>query len=61
MSRSKWKAPYIENQLYYRIKNSDKNTIIRTKSRSSVILPGYVGRIFDVYNGLKYIRVYIHV
>jgi len=59
MARSKWKAPYIQNNLYYKIKNSDKNTIIKTKSRSSIILPGFVGRIFDVYNGFRYIRVYI--
>jgi small subunit ribosomal protein S19 len=59
MARSKWKAPYIKNTLYSKFKNSEKNTIIQTKSRASVILPGFVGRIFDVYNGCRYTRIYI--
>lgn len=59
MSRAKWKSPYIEKSLFDQLQNISKNKIIRTKSRSSIILPGFIGRMFEVYNGCRYTRIYI--
>jgi small subunit ribosomal protein S19 len=40
------------------IKNQ-KRSIIRTKSRSSVILQSFIGLVFEVYTGRSYSKVYI--
>ena len=59
MSRSKWKAPFIDYELFKDIVKSKGRIITRTKSRSSTILQSFVGLVIEVYNGKKYNNVYI--
>ena len=50
MSRSTWKGPFAEIYL-------QKKTKIQTQSRRSIILPQYVGKEFQIYNGNRYLSV----
>lgn len=62
MARSVWKGPYVHPSLLKKAeaaRTSGKNTIIRTYSRSSTILPNFVGLTFAVYNGQKFIPVLV--
>lgn len=61
MSRSLKKGPYIDERLLKKLqdkKPGDKD-IIKTWSRSSTIVPEMVGYTFGVYNGRKFINVYV--
>lgn len=51
MSRSKWKGPYIKEDLLKKVFSKKTKNYVLTKSRSSVIVPGFVGMDFKVYNG----------
>lgn len=52
MARSVWKGPYIKPSLLKTVKKiKDINKPIKTWSRSSTILPDFVGLRFDIYNG----------
>ena len=59
MARSKWKAPYVDRMLLNDIIKNTNRSIIRTKSRSSIILQSFIGLIFEVYTGRSYSKVYI--
>ncbi len=62
MARSVWKGPFIEKSLLKKVEEaraSGKNTIIKTWSRRSTILPNMVGLTFGVHNGKKFIPVII--
>lgn len=62
MSRSVKKGPFIDKHLYKKVieaKNSDKKKPIKTWSRRSTIFPEMVGLTINVYNGRKFIPVYI--
>ncbi|HFC76688.1 MAG TPA: 30S ribosomal protein S19 [Candidatus Moranbacteria bacterium] len=61
MSRSLKKGPYIDERLLKKVKDKkpgDK-TPIKTWSRSCTITPEMVGFTFGVYNGRKFIEVYV--
>lgn len=58
MTRSLWKGPFINKQLYQAIISSENKTIY-TQSRNSVIIPQCINRIFYVYNGLSYYKLLI--
>lgn len=58
--RSVWKGPFIEAHLLNKVKvavASGKHQVIKTWSRRSTILPHFVGLVFNVYNGKKFIPV----
>ena len=60
--RSVWKGPFVDSHLLKAVKKvseSGKNTIIKTWSRRSTILPNFVGLTFSVYNGKKFIPVLV--
>lgn len=57
MPRAKWKGPYVDTTLVK--DNIDNHFNNKTKNRNSEILPSFVGKTFDVYNGIKYTRVLI--
>lgn len=60
MTRSVWKPPFVDGYLIKAVnKWIEANTTrpIKTRSRRSTILPQFVGVIFEVYNGKKYIPV----
>lgn len=62
MSRSLKKGPFIDYKLEKKVltmNESKKKTAIKTWSRRSMISPDFVGHTFAVYNGNKFIPVYI--
>ncbi len=62
MPRSIKKGPYVDPRLMKKVldakQKSDKRPI-KTWSRSSVILPDFVGLTFAVHNGKTFIPVYV--
>lgn len=54
MKRSKWKRPCVDPTLVNKINNKNLKNEIKTKSRSSEILPNFVGKSFNVHNGNSY-------
>lgn len=62
MTRSAWKGPFIDGHLLKKIeelRQSGKNTPIKTWSRRSTILPQMVGLTLAVHNGNKFIPVLV--
>jgi len=62
MSRSISKGPYIDEKLLIKVqkmvKSGDKKPL-KTWSRRSTISPEFVGLTLSVYNGRKFIPVYV--
>jgi len=60
MSRAKWKNPYVSELLIVTFNNSKKHVKkIFTKSRSSTIIPCFVGHTINIYNGKMFTDVKI--
>ena len=59
MTRSKWKAPFVHYELLDNIIKNSNRSVIRTKSRSSVILASFIGLVIEVYTGRVYSKVYV--
>jgi small subunit ribosomal protein S19 len=62
VARSVWKGPFIDSYVLKKLEaviESGKKTAINTWSRRSTILPQFVGQTFNVYNGRKFVPVYI--
>ena len=62
MSRSLKKPPFIHYKLMQRVDDmqaSGKKSVIKTWSRASTISPEFVGLTIGVYNGNKFIPVYV--
>jgi small subunit ribosomal protein S19 len=62
MSRSLKKGPFCDEKLQKKVtalKESGAKTAIKTWSRSSTILPTFVGVTFEVHNGIKFINVLV--
>ena len=62
MSRSLKKAPYVEEKLFNRIQamnEKGEKKVIKTWSRSSTILPEFVGHTIAVHNGKTHVPVYV--
>jgi len=62
MARSIKKGPYIFHKLINKLekaKASNKKTVIKTWSRSSMIIPGMVGETIAVHNGKSFIPVFV--
>lgn len=62
MPRSLKKGPFIDDHLIKKVKNSIETkdrTVIKTWSRRSTIIPEMVGMTIAVYNGKKFIPVYL--
>ncbi|MDR0942132.1 MAG: 30S ribosomal protein S19 [Holosporales bacterium] len=60
MSRSVWKGPFFDRYLLKKaekVRASGRSDVIKTWSRRSTILPQFVGLIFGVHNGKKFIPV----
>ena len=60
MARSVWKGPFVDGYLLKKAEKaaaSQRNDIVKIWSRRSTILPQFVGIIFGVYNGKKFIPV----
>lgn len=62
MSRSLKKGPYVEFKLMKRISvmnDSGKKTTVKTWSRSTMIIPDFVGHTIAIHNGNRFIPVYV--
>lgn len=62
MSRSLKKGPYVEYKLLKRINlmnEAGKKQSVKTWSRSTMIIPDFVGHTIAVHNGNRFIPVYI--
>lgn len=62
MGRSRKKGPFADAKLLKKIEamnKTGKKAVIKTWSRSSTIFPQMVGHTFAVYNGKRFIPVYI--
>ena len=62
MARSLKKGPYVHHKLWAKVaksKQSKKKTVIKTWSRSSMIVPDFVGETIAVHNGKSFIPVYV--
>jgi small subunit ribosomal protein S19 len=62
MSRSLKKGPYCDPKLIQKVqvyKTSGSSTPVKTWSRTSTILPDFVGVKFAVHNGKKFIEVLV--
>ena len=62
MARSLKKPPFIHYKLLKRVdaaQESGSKQVIKTWSRSSTITPDFVGLTIAVYNGKKFIPVYV--
>jgi small subunit ribosomal protein S19 len=62
VARSVWKGPFVDGYLLKKadaVRASGRQEVIRTWSRRSTILPQFIGLTFGVYNGQKFIPVYV--
>ncbi len=62
MARSLKKGPYVFHKLLKKIekaKESNKKSVIKTWSRSSMIIPDMVGETIGVHDGRKFVPVYV--
>jgi small subunit ribosomal protein S19 len=62
VTRSLKKGPYVDGKLLEKVEEmnaSGKKRVIRTWARRSTIPPEFVGHTFAVYNGRKFIPVYV--
>lgn len=59
MTRSIWKAPYVNYYLINSIIKNKNRNIIRTMSRSSTILYSFIGLTFEVYTGKTFTKFFI--
>ena len=62
MSRSLKKGPFVHKSLLKKVQanlDSNKKNVIKTWSRSSMIIPDFVGVTISVYNVKSFIPVYV--
>ena len=62
MSRSVKKGPYIQESLLKKVdalNAANEKKVVKTWSRSSTILPSFVGHTIAVHDGRKHVPVYI--
>ena len=62
MARSVKKGPYIDQRLFKKVEelNKDnKKVVVKTWARRSTIPPEFVGHTIAVHNGIKFIPIYV--
>ena len=62
MGRSVKKGPFVEASLYKKVQQMNEKgekIVVKTWSRSSTILPEFVGHTFAVHDGRKHVPVYV--
>ena len=62
MARSLKKGPYVYHKLLekvFKAKDSKKKVVIKTWSRSSMIIPDMVGETIAVHNGRTFVPVFV--
>jgi len=61
MGRSVKKGPFVQDALLrkvHQLNQRNEKRVVKTWSRSSTILPEFVGHTFAVHNGNKFVPVY---
>ena len=62
MGRSIKKGPYVQEVLFKRVQQMNEageKRVLKTWSRSSTIVPDFVGHTFAVHDGRKHVPVYV--
>ena len=62
MARSLKKGPFVDDKLQKKIEKMNeakKKKVIKTWSRRSMITPDFVGHTLSVYNGKKFLPVFV--
>jgi len=62
MARSIKKGPFVDKHLSKKVEEmvkSSKKQVVKTWSRRSTILPGFIGHTFAVHNGKKFVPVFV--
>ena len=62
MGRSSKKGPFVDPKLLKKVekaKETSDQKVIKTWSRASMVTPDMIGLTFAVYNGRKFIPVYV--
>ena len=62
MPRSVWKGRFVDGYMFSKVeaaRASSRSEIIKTWSRRSTIMPDFIGLTFAVYNGKKFVPVYV--
>ena len=62
MARSLKKGPYVHHSLLKKVEaaqESTRKTVIKTWSRSSMIIPAMVGQTIAVHNGKTFVPVFV--
>ena len=62
MARSLKKGPFVDPKLLKKVdvmNETLKKRPIRTWSRSSMIVPEFVGHTFSVHNGIEFVQVFV--
>lgn len=62
MARSLKKGPYVYHKLLIKVeraKGSKRKKVIKTWSRSSMIIPDFVGETIAVHNGKTFVPVFV--
>lgn len=62
MARSVKKGPYVFHKLMTKVEKaqaSSKKSVVKTWSRSSMVIPGMVGMTIAVHNGRTFVPVYV--
>jgi len=61
MNRSKWKGPYVNEELLNQslTESFSNSATIKTTSRNSEIIYNFVGLTFNVYNGKTFLKIEI--
>lgn len=62
MGRSVKKGPFVSERLLKKVersKGSGRNKPIKTWSRSSTVMPEFIGHTFSVHNGKDFVAVYV--
>ncbi|WGS83399.1 MAG: 30S ribosomal protein S19 [Candidatus Hodgkinia cicadicola] len=54
MSRSVWKPPFVDSVLQRRVGDE---SAVATWSRKTYIVPEFVGKVFEIHNGNRFIRL----
>lgn len=62
MPRSLKKGPFVDKHVEKKVEEAKKSggkQVIKTWSRRSTIIPDMIGLTFAVYNGMKFVPVYV--
>ena len=62
MARSVKKGPFIDQSLYKKIEDlnkDNKKVVVKTWARRSTIPPEFVGHTIAVHNGIKFFPIYV--